>query len=449
MNGLRIVSCVLILTASCGLAVPRAIGQSQPVDRSDEAPAAKVDRPFLERVALGRARAKLAARVQALPLGERQTIGTWAGQSLALDRTFRLWLRMIPKSGVARVYSDGTCDMDVRLAPEELVNKLMELRDSQKATPAAALTDAQIRQSAAGWTEILCTGSSAVEDHNERNKKPAGWEDIAADGVQLCRHAALADAWTALLDQAGRLKVTPARRLDEFLSSSDEIRQAVREAIEKIAVAKVDFAPDQVALAEVQIGIPDFIRILTQVHQATYKGDDIKAADFREMALNSNLSELKAVGLSTPPARYRLHARYESIELDAPSWAASEFTTVGAYTSEDADAQPESTQVELARLDGANNLRKQIEKLNVQPGITVAEFLSLHQRLKDDVVIWLAGTRTVGRPQRQSDGALRVKVELSAERLWQILRRGIHAIEVDPLETQPASSPASQPEDQG
>ena len=436
----------LLAAAVCGLAAPRAAAQSRPVEQV--APVA-VDRPYLERVALGRARARLAARVTALPLGDRQTIGVWAAQNLALDRSLRLWLRSIPKSGVVRIYSDGACDVDARVAPEEIVARLIELRDSQKGAPAGALSDVQIRQAAANWSEILCTGSSTVEDHNERKKKPVGWEDIAADGVQLCRHAALADAWTALLDQVGRLKVTPARRLEEFLSASDEIRQQVREAVEKTALSRVEFAPDQVALAEVQIGIPEFIRILTQVHQASYKGDEFKAADFREMALNSNLSELKAVGISTPPARYQLRARYDAIELDAPSWATSDLAAVGAYLSEDVAAQPEATQVELARLDGANNLRKQIERLNVQPGITVAEFLSLHQGLKDDVVLWLAGTQIAGKPQRQSDGVLRVKVELPADRLWQILRRGIHAVEVEPVETQPASSPASQPLERG
>lgn len=409
----------------------------------------EVDRTYLERVALGRARSRLATRVYALPLVDRQTIGGWAAQSPSLDRALRSWLRTIPKSGPVRIYSDGTSDVDVRLTPEILSAHLAELRDAQKDPPAPPLTDAQLHSTSNGWTEMVCSGSAAIEDQNERTKKYPGWEDVSADGVQLCRQAALADAWAALLEQAGRLKVTPARRLDSFLGSSEKVHDAVREALMKAAAAKIEFGADQVAQAEIRISIPDFIRILTQVHQDAYEGDEFKGSDFREMALNSNLSELRATGLATPPGRYRLSGRYELIELDAPGWAKSDLVGVGAYTTEDADAQPEDTQVELTRLDGANNLRRQAEALIVRPGITVAEYLSLHQELKDDVVLWLAGTHIVGKPQRSADGALKARVELSAVRLWQILRRGIHPVEVEAPESQPTSLPVDSPENHG
>ena len=176
--------------------------------------------------------------------------------------------------------------------------------------------------------------------------------------------------------------------------------------------AKLTFEPDQVAVAEVQLSMRELLRIVTRAQQEHYRGTEFEAADFREMALLGGKDDLVGTGLATPPVHTLQRTRYAPIEHNAPEWVGTTLTATGRYEPADGDAPDDAAAREAARLDGVLRLSKQIEALVIQKNVTVAEFLSYYQDLKDDVALYLSGALLVAAPTSQPAGGVEVKVRL-------------------------------------
>ena len=328
----------------------------------------------------------------------------------------------------------------LRIEPPELLKQCLALLDDYPATATANGLDAgKLKAAARNWPILWATGRAALSK-TLHSGQPPGWEDVTAEGVELARGAATADAYHALLTAAGHLKVTSSRRLHEFLDSSPAIRDAVQAELQRAAKVKAEFAPDQVAVVEVRITLRDLLRILTRAQQELYRGDEFEAADFRQMALLAGQEDLTGTGLATPPAAARLRTRYEPIEYDVPDWAASTLTAIGRFAPPDGEAPDSAAQRDAARLDGIDQLSKQIGLLVIRNGVTISEYLAYHQDLKDDVTLFLSGARLVAQSAPQPDGGASVKVELPLRRLWEIVRRSMKLEEVEPP---PAATPAA------
>jgi hypothetical protein len=402
------------------------------------------DRVFLERLALARARAQTLEQVWALPLKTNLTLGQWVSGDIGADRALRLWCRSRPRYSSARVYVDGTCDVDVHLSPTALRQQLATLLLSYPGLADGRVSERDLSGAEQGWPVLWSTGSAALSERSE-TRQPDGWGDVTYEGIQVTRRAAAADARYALFEQAGRLKVTAARYLREFLESDDAVAEAVHEALQRVATVSVECALDQVAVAEARIGMTDLIRILTEAHQQHYAGDAFHAADFREMALLANRAELKATGLAVPPSRYLTKPEYQLIDLDTPSWAAQTLSATGRYEPADDDDFAQVVRLGIARFDGMDHLRRKVEELVIQQGVTVEEFIGQHRELKDEIVTFLGGTRIVGHPEKLPDGGVTVQVELPLHRLWLIVRTAMQRVEVDPpKEPQPIAQPSAE-----
>ena len=395
----------------------------------------------LEEICLAKARSAMFARIGGLRLREDVTIAEWLMRDAELDRALRLWVRTRPAAGPARLYSDAVGEVEVRVMPAELLAALLTLIQDYPGAASAARVDAGQAKGAADTWPILWTTGRASVTKDPGSGQPPGWEDVDREGSEVARAAATADAQHALLAAVGRLKVSSSQRVEEFLASSEEVRQAVQAELQRMAKVKVEFAPDQVAVVEVRVGMRDLLRILTRVFQEHYRGDEFEAADFREMVLLGGQDDAIALGLATPPSESLLHSRYEPIELDVPDWAAKTLTATGRFVPADGEAPELDAAAAAARLDGVAQLGLQIEQLVIQKNVTVAELLGYYQVLKDDVALFLTGTRAVAAPTPLPSGGVEVKVELPLRRLWEILRR---SMKVDEVEPSPASAPASE-----
>lgn len=398
-------------------------------------------RTRLETVALAKARTEAFRRLTTLPLGPDRTLGEALAGAVDLDRAVRLWVRTRPRHGGVRLYSDGVCECDVRLDPEEIRAQLGQLAANQPHPP---WDPDRLARAAADWPVIHGTGRATLAEIAAASG-PAGWEDVTAEGQELARAAARADAQAALLTEVGRLKVTQARRLHEFFDSDPAVRDAVRAELERAATARVELAADQLAVVEARISLRELLRIVTRVHQEHYRGSDFEAADFRQMVLLAGREEISAIGLAPPPARTILTTRYEPLELDVPPWAGATLTAVGRYEPTDNESPDEATRREVARLDALDRLYAQMTKLVVKDEVTVGAFLSYHSHLKSDVALFLSGARPAGRPVTKPDGTTELKVELPLRRLWEILRRAMTLEEVEPPPTSSTRPAAAEP----
>ncbi len=394
-------------------------------------PLTSEEQRMLEQIALGHARGTLFERVLGLPLVERTTVGDWLVQDVELDRALRLWVRTRPGAGKPRHYSDQVCEVDVRLDAADLAARVAQLAADQRGTLRDGLDETRVRAAARGWGVLWATGR-ATPTKRGRGAQPIGWEEVSADGVALTGSAATADAQHALLEQAARLRISRTRRLGEFLDFGAEIRAAVAAEIGRVASVKLEYAPDQVAVAEARLPIRELLRVLTRVHEEHYRGDDFAAADFREMVLLAGLNELVGTGLATPPTTALLVPRYLPIEHNAPEWAGRSLTAVGTCVPAHDETLDDAARVAAARLDAVDQLSRQATQLVIQKTTTVGEFVGYHQELKDDIILWLSAARVTAPATMQTDGTTELKVELPARRLWKIVQRRMKVEEVEP-----------------
>ncbi len=406
------------LLAVCVVAAAACAQTTQPLTNEEQR--------TLEQIALGHARGALFERVLALPLAERSTVGDRLAEDAERDRALRLWVRTRPAIGKPRHYSDQVCEVDVRVDPNDLEVRLAQLA-------ADGLEPGRLHSAARTWGSVWATGRATPTERG-RGAQPIGWEEVTVDGVAMTGAAATADAQHALLEQAARLKISRTRRLGEFFAVSAEIRAAVAAEIARAASAKLEYAPDQVAVAEARLPIRELLRVLTRVHEEQYRGDDFAAADFREMVLLAGANELVATGLATPPNTALLLPRYLPIEHNAPEWANRSLTAVGRCVPAHDEKLDETARSAAARLDGLDQLSRQASQLVIQKRTTVGEFVGYHQDLKDDIVLWLSGARAAAPATTQADGTTELKVELPARRLWEIVRRRMKVEEVEPAE---------------
>lgn len=382
------------------------------------------ERAFLKTLALARARADLCEEVARLPLGPELTVANWAAQSIDGDRGLRGWLRAQPEHGVPRTYSDATCDVDVRLLPDDLATQLVALIRQAPAKQNPLMTAEEITKAGSAWPILWSTGTAALHE-KAATAKPRGWEDVSPAGIELAQQAASADALHALLAEAGRLKVTSARRLHEFLDSDRRVFQATYEAVQGAATIGVELAADQVAVAWARVSTTELIRILTEVHRTHYRGELFHAPDFDEMALSAQQAELSAEGRATPPERYRERQPPEPVDLHAPSWSARKLTATGCCDAVEGGEAPYETRVELARVDALRELRNEAEALTVGGNLTVGQMLANRRELREDFDAFLSGARVTGCSWIEPDGTLYVPVEVPLTRLWKIVRRGL------------------------
>jgi hypothetical protein len=223
-----------------------------------------------------------------------------------------------------------------------------------------------------------------------------------------------------------------------------EVFGAVCDAVNETATIVVENAPDQVAVAQAEIGMTKLIRILTRVHESHYRGDVFHAPDFREMALNVKQSRLRATGLAVPPDRYRLRQADQLTEPRVPAWAKTTLSRIGQDEAAGGQELCTEDRLEHARAAATDELRREFAALVVRDDITVQQVLDRRPELQDDVTILLSGARVVEEQRAPSDGLVRVRVELPLERLWLIVRRGIERVEADPADADVTNSATAQ-----
>ena len=401
------------------------------------------NREFLERLALTRARTRLLESVFDLSLDADTTIGQWAAQTVSRERKLRAWLRAVQRSGSTRLFSDASADADVCVTPAQLSAELLELCSSGETT-ASTVTPETIRAAAGRWLDVWGGGSAFLSEYTEETK-PLGWEDVSAEGVALAGQAAAADAVHALMEQAGTLRVTAAKRLKAFLDA-DGIREPACAAVQTAAKVTIETPPDQIAVARVEIGMTDFIRILTDVHQAHYRGADFHAPDFSEMALNASEQRLEAIGLAVPPERCRLSAPLPRIALKIPEWANATMTVTCRRAPRPDEQIAPADLFEQARADAGAALRRKAFALEIRRGVTLEQFLGYHPESQDDVAAFLSGARICDLPRTGEGEAASVRGELPLARLWRIVARYLEENKNNP--SQPAERRETDLEDQ-
>jgi hypothetical protein len=370
-------------------------------------------REGIERLALARARSELWTALSQLSLQPGLSPAQWAGRAPAADSALRLWARS-RRPHAARFYHDGTCEVDVRAAPAELRDVLLRIHADHAERLGDQPGGEQIANAARSWSTLWCMGL-ACADETAPTATP-GWEDVTPEGLELARQAAAAEALDALLAQAGALQVTAATRLNGILEGRAGMA-LVRERIAGAARFEVQTSIDQVARADATLRVDELIRLLAELRHGAHAPQELRAADFAEMALLNERACLRGSGSATPPAAATRPPPCACAVGEAPAWARRSLVVVGQAPAD--AAVPEKAAL-AARADAMRQVRAAIANIATDGGLTVQRALSYDSRLADDVELWFGALRV--EPQPVEGGYVRVRVDVPLCRLWRVLR---------------------------
>lgn len=365
--------------------------------------------------ALTRARSGLWAQIAVLPLDADLTVGQWAARDVKADLGLRRWVRSLPPLRAARVYGDGSCDVDLRLTPADLLRRLRELND---ALPVGRRVSPQALDAAAtDWPVLWATGSAAAEGGRDG---PPGWEDVTAEGVELARRSAAAAAVAEMLDRTSGLKLTTARALRDFVESSAAVRGEVRRFLEERAEIRTDLAPEQVAHAE---GAVDLDALATGLGEIARRQEqsEFRADDFRGMVLLGGNRGPRGSGLSVAPEAERAHWPPEAQMLAAPQWSGRALRAEGVAGDGCFPGIGGVQRFNVALARALCELRERLNELPVGESMTMGQVLGYDESSGGDIGLLLAGARVVG-TSRGLDGQAEVRLELPLLRAWLILR---------------------------
>lgn len=400
-------------------------------------------RRALETLALADARTRLYDEIARLPLEHGRTLADWLAREPSADRALRLWVRQQPRHGVPRIYQDGVCECDLMIPATAIETQLVAWIDTAPATAQeVGLDPAALHRAAQRWETLWLTGHASPTG-GLSVVRPIGWENVTAEGMELARRAAIADACAALLADAGQLQVTPAHKLQEFLDHGPAIREAVADGLKRAADIKVTYEADQIAAAEATLAMRDLLRTLTRAHQEHYRGDAFAAADFREMTLLAGRDALRSTGLAAPPGPTVRRSAAAPLELDAPAWADEQRQATGRYVPQEFPPPPPDRVAALARIDALVRLQHEILALEIRAGVSIGRFVTYYQDLKEDIVLFISGAHPVGGARPLADGGAELTVEIPLRRLWEIVRRKMELVETDP-EATPADRPGEE-----
>ena len=257
--------------------------------------------------ALARARTELLATIHRLPLAPGLSVAGWAAQEAELDRDLRRWVRAREPYGGERVYSDGACDIDVRVTPELLVWRIREWQTRDASRLHDVLTDEQLETARDSWP-ILWGGGIAAGSEQPGAECPPGWEDVSQAGIAATREAATVQALGQLLDEIGAVRLAGAWEVRAFYTSDEVLAQAFIDAVRERSATEVSFAGDQVAVARLGLSRATLVRLLTELHDLYYLEGQFSRADIRELVLQPGVSEFvagPAAGFPAPPDRRR------------------------------------------------------------------------------------------------------------------------------------------------
>jgi hypothetical protein len=383
------------------------------------APADHKARDFAERAAYGQAIRQLIEDVFALKITNTETLGDLVGAQEQMDAELRFFIAAAQRIGPARRFSDGACEVDVRLTVDELADTVQHLASKYLQDPPIRLSADAVREAADG-DYLWATGTAdepPAEQLADAEQIPRGFEALMPSAPDLARQAAELDAFTRLARSLARHSRLPS-------IGADHLADLLMANATGIAVSQVTFHPGAICTLRIAV-TPE--RAEQVVREA---GADLSAAA-RSQWLDSlrrttQGEAMEATGYGVPPAGAWRTPRELWLYADPPSWHTHTLrltATVRLSNAEHAAGDLQAMAADAARIEGIRRFAEQVDALTLPDGIGVATFLVAHPEMAEDVAMFLSSARTLSAPSYDADAATAtVQMELPLGRLWRVLK---------------------------
>jgi hypothetical protein len=393
-----------------------------------------------EQAALANARAKLILQAMALPINSAATVGDLVGANERIAAGLQTFIQLLKPSGQPRWDGDRTrveVDLEVKLV--DLYAALRDLHARNYKGEKITAADFARLAGEAGNKSIRQTGSANLPQaprpisETAPAQAPAFWRaHVTPEGIRQAEDDAQRDARRRLLAQVTKLPLGGGATVRDLLVESGEIVKHLPDVLRTAAQQGPAQYHARDLIVDVTLAVPvaDVYDQLKALHARYYKGKQIKAGDFA-VEVQAGSTELTAVGSGVPPERFLIGSpkvqpaasRSAQAAPSRPDWPKA------VRSSGTAAADPKDKSIAQAKLKAQRDAEDQaraglsdkVAALSITANTTVGAFAALDPRIAADMKAYLASARLVT-SDVSSSGAAKAEVEISTDRLWQIVQ---------------------------
>ena len=210
----------------------------------------------------------------------------------------------------------------------------------------------------------------------------------------LAIRAARVDAMRKMAERIKGLRITSETTVQDFVTENDTIETALNTFIRGMKEeGKAKFFKDGTAEVTMSVTLRTIITKLTHIYSAHYKGDKVKASDFKKMTQTNKFDKITVVGSGVVPEELDedpLQAIPSSGRTPRP------YGQAGKYWSAHCKPQGRLMAVRAARVDGMRRLAERIKGVHITSDTTVQDFVAESDNIDVNMRTFLRGAKEIG-----------------------------------------------------
>lgn len=387
---------------------------------------------------------KLAELVKGLRISSNTYVRDFVAESDQVNTAFDTFIKGARIAGVPRYLPDGTCEVDVEMTLQEIINGLIEISKHttfghrykfQQMTQ--YVQEKVIRATGTGIPRpegpAVVPGQQAISSITQGIP---GWEDVTARGRLMAERAALVDAYRNLAETVKGLRITGSTYVRDFVAESDYVQTSLDTFIKGARiVGGYRYLPDGEVEVTVEVTVRQIIKELKTIHQHLvqrgwrWRRDIFKTVNFEQIVAVMPAKIVQSTGNGVVPLKYRLSqpapqaVPISNPGVSMPAWASQLVTAKGTGIPPDGKTGTEAQlmAVRAAELDARRQLAEKVYGVHINATTTVHDYVVQNDVVRADVDTFMAGA-IVGEPRYLEDGSVEVTVSLPLEELARIIR---------------------------
>lgn len=394
-------------------------------------------RLLAKRAAQADAYRKLAEVVKGLQIDSQTYVRDFVAESDYVQTAFDDFIKGAHIVGRPRYLPDGTCEVDVEMTIEEIVNGLIEI--AKHTTFGHRYRFQQMTQYVQEKV-VRATGVGLPRGEEPQisliTSGIPGWEDVTTRGRLMAERAALVDGYRNLAETVKGIRITGQTYVRDFVAESDYVQTSLDTFIKGAhIVGGYRYLPDGEVEVTVEVTVQQVVKQLRTIQEHLvqrgwgWRRDIFRTINFEEIVAYLPAKVVQATGNGVVPLKYRTGGQLEEAVpisnpgVAMPSWATEVVSAIGTGVPPSGVTGTEAKLMatRAAEVDARRQLAEKVYGVHINATTTVLDYVVQNDVVKADVETFLAGA-SISEPRYLDDGSVEVTASLPLEDLAEIIQ---------------------------
>jgi len=399
------------------------------------------------RAARAEAMRKLAERIYGLSITSQTSVRDFVTESDTIQTAMMAFLQGAREVGKPKYMEDGTCEVTMEVALQEVVLQLKKLYKEYSTSKKITIQDIEkitlktnqktIRETGMGAPrpELMEdppveVGEASIESFSYLTgpAKEYWMAHCTARGRLMAVRAARLDALRRLAERINGLMISSETSVRDFVAESDAINTELNAFIRGAKETHITYHSDELIVeVEMQVTLRELVAGLKKWYSEYYKGNKIKVQDLEKLTVRTRDKVIREIGMGVPPEQYlkdvdESQGQVLKLAQQAPAWVSRTLRATGSAaidTETDNLAQAKLMAMRAAELDARRKLAERIDGLMITSNTSVRDFVAMNDEIETSMLTFQQGARVVEGSQKMlEDGTCEVTVEIDLKPLW-------------------------------